>query len=75
MRRRSAAKECLSGALLALAYSVGWDGDETIEGLCLGLLRPQYEGCTQMGATHFKQVMEELEGIPSRTQTHWQAGI
>lgn len=27
-----------------------------------------------MGATHFKQEMEELEGIPSRTRTHWQAG-
>lgn len=45
-----------------------------IAGLCLGLLKPQYEGCTQIGATHFKQAMEELEGIPSRTQTHWQAG-
>lgn len=27
-----------------------------------------------MGATRFKQAMEELEGILSRTQTRWQAG-
>lgn len=40
----------------------------------VALLRPQDEGCSQMGATHFKEVMEELERVTSTIQTHRQPG-
>lgn len=43
-----------------------------IERLCLALLRPQDEGCSQIEATHLKEVLEELERVTSRIQTHWQ---